>query len=89
MSILREPHDHHARTYKTDHLAIDLPNEDAPTPMNRVNKPLERSSLPRSQVNPVLCELLECLHGRLQWQRIVIRLYATKRGERPRSLAVR
>jgi hypothetical protein len=28
-------------------LAIDLPNEDAPTPMNRVDKPLERSSLPR------------------------------------------
>jgi hypothetical protein len=29
-------------------LAIDLPNEDAPTPMNRVNKCLEGSSLPRT-----------------------------------------
>jgi hypothetical protein len=36
-------------------LAIDLPHEDAPTPMNRVNKSLERSSLPRPQANPVLC----------------------------------
>jgi hypothetical protein len=53
-------------------LAIDPPNEDAPTPMNRVNKPLERSSLPRPQANPVLCELLECLHGRSHWQRSVI-----------------
>src|SRR5215216_999177 len=53
-------------------LAIDLPNEDAPTPMNRVNKPVERSSLPRPQANPVLGELLECLHGRFHWQRIVI-----------------
>ena len=29
-------------------LATNLPNEDAPTPMNRVNKSLERSSLPRT-----------------------------------------
>src|SRR5215216_5454177 len=53
-------------------LAIDLPNEDAPTPMNRVNKPLERSSLPRPQANPVLCELLESLHSRFHGQRVVI-----------------
>jgi hypothetical protein len=36
-------------------LAVDLPNEDAPTPMNRVNKPVEGSSLPRPQAHPVLC----------------------------------
>ncbi len=30
-----------------DALAMDLPNEDAPTPMNRVSKPVERSSQPR------------------------------------------
>jgi hypothetical protein len=53
-------------------LAVDLPNEDAPTPMNRVNKPVEGSSLPRPQAHPVLCELLKCLHGRFHWQRIVI-----------------
>src|SRR5215217_2685194 len=53
-------------------LAIDLPNEDAPTPMDRVNKPIERSSLPRPQANPVLGELLECLHGRSHGQRIII-----------------
>jgi hypothetical protein len=29
-------------------LATNLPNEDAPTLMNRVNKSLERSSLPRT-----------------------------------------
>jgi hypothetical protein len=58
--------------YPRDLLAIDLPNEDAPTPMNRVNKPIERSSLPRPQANPVLGELLECLHSRFHWQRIVI-----------------
>jgi hypothetical protein len=50
-------------------LAIDLPNEDAPTPTNRMDKPLEGSSLPRPQANPVLCELLECLHGRFHWHR--------------------
>src|SRR5215218_9311903 len=67
-----QPAPNHARTSIRQYLAIDLPNKDAPTPMNRVNKPVERSSLPRPQPNPVHCELLECLHGRFHWQRIVI-----------------
>jgi hypothetical protein len=65
-------------------LAIDLPSEDAPTPMNRVDKPFERSSLPRPQANPVLCELLERLHGWSHRQRIII-VAIDQDGERPRK----
>jgi hypothetical protein len=65
-------------------LAIDLPNEDAPAAMNRVNQPVEKSSLPRPQPNPVLCELLECLQGRFHGHRIVI-VAIDQDGERSRK----
>jgi hypothetical protein len=65
-------------------LAIDLPNEDAPTPMNRVNQAIERSSLPRPQANPVPCEVLERLQGRFHGHRIVI-VAIDQDGERSRK----
>jgi hypothetical protein len=43
----RSPKLHGMQVFPFGALAIDFPDEDAPTPMNRVNEPVKRCDLPR------------------------------------------